>query len=154
MPRPALEALRLLVHQRDLVEGRLIPAMFDNEVQRDVFEVLATESQVSTVVDQLTARGDVDAADLLARLVVDDLGRVYSADDAAAVIAQLLRGAAQRELREIERDLRSGAMSPQDVHVTVRDVKERLLALDGDQGAAAEVDLREWLTSRRGAARP
>ena len=154
MPRPALEALRLLVHQRDLVEGRLIPAMFDNEVQRDVFEVLATESQVSTVVDQLTARGDVDAADLLARLVVDDLGRVYSADDAAAVIAQLLRGAAQRELREIERDLRSGAMSPQDVHVTVRDVKERLLALDGDQGAAAEVDLREWLTSRRGATRP
>ncbi len=154
LPRPALEALRLLVHQRDLVEGRLIPAMFDNEVQRDVFEGLAVESQVSTVVDQLSARGDVEAADLLARLVVDDLGRVYSAADAAAVIAQLLRGAAQRELREIERDLRSGAMSPQDAHVTVRDVKERLLALDGDQGAAAEVDLREWLLSRHGATRP
>ncbi|MHB8826371.1 MAG: DNA primase [Acidimicrobiales bacterium] len=153
LPRPALEALRLLVHQRDLVEGRLIPAMFDNEVQRDVFEGLAAESQVSTVVDHLTIRGDVEAADLLSRLVVDDLGRAYSAADAAAVIAQLLRGAAQRELREIERDLRSGTMSPQDAHVMVRDVKERLLALDGDQGAAAEVDLREWLTSRRGATR-
>jgi DNA primase len=154
LPRPALEALRLFVHQRDLVEGRLIPAMFDNEVQRDVFEGLERERQVSTVVDQLSARGDADAADLLARLVVDELGRVYSTADAAAVIAQLLRGAAQRELREIERDLRGGLMSPQDAHATVRDVKERLLALDGDQGAAAEVDLREWLLARHAVTRP
>ncbi len=153
LPRPALEALRLLVHQRDLIEGRLIPAMFDNEVQRDVFEGLERERQVSTVVDLLSARGDVDAADLLARLVVDELGRVYSEADAAAVIAQLLRAAAQRELREIERDLRGGVMSPQDAHATVRDVKERLLALDGDQGAAAEVDLREWLLARHGVSR-
>ena len=154
LPRPALEALRLFVHQRELVEGRLIPAMFDNEVQRDVFEGLETESQVSTVVDQLNARGDTDASDLLARLVVDELGRVFSDADAAAVIAQLLRAAAQRELREIERDLRGELISPQDAHVTVRDVKERLLALDGDQGAAAEVDLREWLLVRHAVARP
>ncbi|HSN02183.1 MAG TPA: DNA primase [Acidimicrobiales bacterium] len=154
LPRPALEALRLLVHQRDLVEGRLIAAMFDNEVQRDVFEGLETDRQVSMVVDQLSARGDADAADLLARLVVDELGRTYSAADAAAVIAQLLRAASQRELREIERDLRSGVMSPQDAHATVRDVKERLLALEGDQGAAAEVDLREWLLARHAVTRP
>ena len=154
LPRPALEALRLLVHQRDLVEGRLIAAMFDNEVQRDVFEGLETDRQVSMVVDQLSARGDADAADLLARLVVDELGRTYSAADATAVIAQLLRAASQRELREIERDLRSGVMSPQDAHATVRDVKERLLALEGDQGAAAEVDLREWLLARHAVTRP
>jgi DNA primase len=154
LPRPALEALRLLVHQRQLVEGRLIASMFDNEIQRDVFDGLAESRPVSATIDVLNARGDTEAADLLSRIVVDELGRHYSGADASAVIAQLLRAAAQREQREIERELRSGDLSPQDGHAMVRDVKERLLALDGDDGVAAEADLREWLLTRHGATRP
>ncbi len=153
LPRPALEALRLLVHQRHLVEGRLIGAMFDNDVQRDVFESLVDAGAVSTAVDLLNARGDTEAADLLARIVVEQPGRSYSALDAFAVIAQLLRAAAQREQREIERELRSGDLSPHDGHAMVRDVKERLLALGGDEGVSAEIDLREWLLARHGASR-
>ncbi len=153
LPRPALVALRLMIHRRAQVDERLVPAMFDGEVPREIFEALSQNRDVSAAVDTLGARGEAEAADLLARLVVDDLERVYEAPDVSAIVAQLLRAAAQRELRELERDLRSGVISPQEAHATVRDVKERLGALETDEGDLAEADLREWLVSRQGVPR-
>jgi hypothetical protein len=126
--------------------------MFVSETQREIFEALDSGQPVAAVVDVLRHRGEDAAAQSLARLVVDDVD-----DDAvsvAAVVAQLLRAAAQAELAALDRELREGRVAPDVVGATVRDVKERLEELEGEHGETAEADLRDWLLGRAGAARP
>ena len=151
-PRPGVEALRLRIHRPDEVGGRLVAPMFVNETQREIFEALESGQPVAAVVDVLRHRGEDAAAQSLARLVVDDVDG--DAVSVAAVVAQLLRAAAQAELTALDRELREGHVAPDVVGATVRDVKERLDELEGDHGATAEADLRDWLLERAGAARP
>jgi DNA primase len=148
LPRPGLEALRLTIHFPHDVQDRFIAEYFVNEVQREIFQGLSTGQSVSEVVDHLRRQGDDDAADVLSELAVDELDREYTVDDVTAVVAQLLRAAVTRELREIERELRGGDIAPDVAMATITDVKERLALLDSPQAHAAEADLRAWLISR------
>lgn len=148
MPRPALEALRLRVHFPLDVKNRLIMQYFVNETQREIFEGLQSERTISEVVDDLQRRGEDEASQILSRLAVDELDRDYTGEDVTAVVAQLIRSAVTVELKDVERDLREGRMSPDTAMVTVRDVKERLSLLESPDSDVAEHDLREWLIER------
>ena len=151
LPRPGLEALRLTIHFPNDVRDRFIEEYFVNEVQREIFLGLVSGQSVSEVVDDLRRRGDDEAAEVLGELAVDELDREYTVDDVTAVVAQLLRSAVTNELREIERELRSGDITPDLAMATITDVKERLALLDSHQANSAEADLRAWLISRAGA---
>ena len=151
MPRPALEALRLRVHFPLDVKNRLIAPYFVNETQRAIFEGLSSERTLSEVVDDLQRRGEEEASQILSQLAVDELDRDYTAEDVTAVVAQLIRSAVGVELKDEERDLREGRMTPDAAIVTVRDVKERLGLLESPGGDVAEHDLREWLVERHAA---
>ncbi|HUV57864.1 MAG TPA: DNA primase [Acidimicrobiales bacterium] len=148
MPRPGLEALRLLIHGRELVEGRLASALFVNDVQREIFEGVEDGRPISEVVDELFRRGEEVAGSVLSQLAVDELDREYGPADVSAVISQLIRSAASQELKNIERELREGGMAPDVVMATIRDVKERLNLLETVHGEIAEDDLRTWLVER------
>jgi len=64
------------------------------------------------------------------------------------VVSQLIRSAVNEELRNIERELREGAIAPDVAMATIRDVKERVELLGTPQGDIAESDLRGWLLER------
>jgi DNA primase len=128
MPRPGLEALRLCVHFPTDVKSRLIAQYFVNEVQSEIFEGLSGEKSLTEV--------------------IDEFDREYTDDDVTAVVSQLVRGAVKVELKNVERDLREGRMTPEVAIATIRDVKERVGLLETDQGLSAEKDLREWLVER------
>jgi DNA primase len=147
-PRPGLEALRLTLHAPDLAKDRFIAQYFVNETQREIFEGLSTRRSVSDVIDELERRGEDQAARLLSQIVVDDNDREFTSDDVTAVVSQLLRSAAAEELRNVERDLRNGRLSPEVAMVTVRDVKERVARLETGEGQDAERELRDWLLER------
>jgi len=145
LPRPGLEALRLVIHFPHDVRDRFVAQYFVNEVQREIFRGLTSGQGVSEVIDQLRRRGEDGAAEVLSELAVDELDREYTVDDVAAVVAQLLRAAVAVQLRELDRQLRNAEVPPEVAMATVRDVKERLALLDTAQHDTAEADLREWL---------
>jgi DNA primase len=148
MPRPGLEALRLYLHFPHVVKDRFIAQYFVNDVQREIFEGLSTGAPVSGVIDELERSGEDQAAAVLSQLVVDELDRDYTYDDVTAVVSQLLRSAVGEELKNVERDLRSGVLGPELAMATIKDVKERLALLETTQGEVAEGDLRSWLIVR------
>ena len=148
MPRPGLEALRLRVHFPNDVKDRLIASYFVNDVQREIFEGLSTDHSLSEVIDELDRRGEEEAAHVLSQLAVDELDREYTVEDVTAVVSQLIRSAVNVELKNVARDLNDGNLAPDVADATVRDVKERLVLLEGASGALAENELREWLLER------
>ena len=147
LPRPGLEALRLVIHFPHDVRDRFVAQYFVNEVQREIFRGLTSGQGVSEVIDQLRRQGEDGAAEVLGELAVDELDREYTVDDVAAVVAQLLRAAVAVQLRELDRQLRNAEVPPEVAMATVRDVKERLALLDTAQHDTAEADLREWLVA-------
>jgi DNA primase len=148
MPRPGLEALRLRVHFPSDVKDRLIAPYFVNDVQREIFEALASDKSLTEVIDDLQRRGEDEASQILSQLAVDELDRDYTVEDVTAVVSQLIRSAVNAELKNVSRDLREGRMTPEAADVTVRDVKERLVLLEGPSSEVAEQDLRAWLVER------
>jgi DNA primase len=147
-PRPGLEALRLLLNRRSDVEGRLDVALFVDEDQRFAYEALRRGGPLPEVVGALEAADQPAAAAIVSELAVVE--PALDADlDVGSVVAQLIRAAAQRELRAVEREMRVGEITPDVALATVRDVKERLEALGGPDAGSAEADLREWLSARR-----
>jgi DNA primase len=145
MPRPGLEALRLIVHGPVSMKDRFIAPYFLNEVQRDIFEALSTRQNASELIDEFERRGEEEESHVLSRLVVEELEHSY---DVAAVVAQLLRSAVRAELSKLNRDMLEGRVSPELAGANDRDVKERLELLETAQGEEAERDLRAWLLER------
>jgi DNA primase len=145
MPRPGLEALRLIVHGPVSIKDRFIAPYFLNEVQRDIFEALSTQQNASELIDEFERRGEEEESHVLSRLVVEELEHSY---DVSAVVAQLLRSAVRAELSKLNRDMLEGRVSPELAGATDRDVKERLELLETAQGEVAERDLRAWLLER------
>ncbi len=148
LPRPGLEALRLLVHAPELVADRLIAPYFVHDIQREIYLALGEGRSVASSIDLLERQGHDEAAAVLAELVVDELDHDYSALEVSAVLAQLIRAAVRSELTDLSRDLRASRISPELELSTQRDVRERLDLLDTDHAEAAELDLRAWLLER------
>ncbi len=136
------------MHGPEATKQRFIAPYFTNEIQRDVFEALATGQSLSELIDALERRGQDEAALVLSELAVEELDQTFGASDVTAVVAQLVRGAVREELRSLDRDMREGRVSPELAMATTRDVKERVELLEGPNGAAAEGDLRQWLIER------
>lgn len=147
--RPGLEALRLWLHFTPEVRERFIAQYFVNETEREIFGALSSGASTSEVIDTLARRGQEEAAHVLSQLVVDELDREYSNDDVTAVVSQLLRGAVHEELKNVEREMREGVLSPETVMATIVDVRARLDLLESAHAEVAERDLRAWLVSRR-----
>lgn len=146
LPRPGQEALRLWVHVAR-ARDRFVPAYFVDPVQRRVFDALREADTPGEAIDRLAASGDDDAAGVLARVVVDEVGE-ESDEAVAAVVSQLIRHATRTALRELETQLRRGEITPDAANVTIRDVKERLEWLGTAEAGRAEEDLRDWLIDR------
>jgi DNA primase len=145
MPRPGLEALRLIVHGPTAMKERFIAPYFLNEVQRDIFEALSTSQNVNEVIDEFNRRGEEEEALVLSELVVEELDRSF---DVTAVVAQLIRSAVRTERKNLNRDMLEGRISPELAGAMDRDVEERVQLLETDQGETAERDLRKWLLER------
>ncbi|MFP5375850.1 MAG: DNA primase, partial [Acidimicrobiia bacterium] len=94
---PELEALRLAVHRRDEVVGRLHPVLFSDEHNGVVFEAV---TRAATVHDAIAA-ADPQTADLLQRLAVEE-----ATADVDDVLSQLLRRAVGRAVAGLEADAR------------------------------------------------
>jgi DNA primase len=145
MPRPGLEALRLIVHGPTAMKERFIAPYFLNEVQRDIFEALSTNQNVNELIDEFERRGEEEEALVLSELVVEELDRSF---DVTAVVAQLIRAAVRAERKNLNRDMLEGRISPELAGAMDRDVEERVQLLETDQGDTAEGDLRKWLLER------
>ncbi len=130
---PELEALRLAVHRRDEVAGRLRAVLFADERNLAAFSALSTSA---TVHDAITA-ADPGAADLLQRLAVEE-----SSAEVDDVLTQLVRRAAQRALGELEADARANPEEALGLAATMTWLK---VTLEDLPDAEAADRLVEWL---------
>jgi DNA primase len=147
--RPGRAALALMVHAFEAVEGRIEAAYFLDPTQRLAFDALASGLLISDVLDALERREEMEVAQLIREISAEEPSESLSSErEISAVIAQLIRASAQAGLREIDRDFRSGLVTPDSALSVIRDVKLRLGELDGPGHADAENDLRLWLASR------
>ena len=143
---PEREALRLAVHRRDEVLGRLDRPLFSHVLAGSTFELLRETEDVHEAIH----RADPQTADLLQRLAVED-----SEADPDDVAIRLVERAVHRELLELQAEMRQspaenhGAYAP-----TIAWLKlalERMRADDVTQRASAleaERSLMDWLAQR------
>jgi DNA primase len=143
--RPGLEALRLIVHGPSSLKERFIAPYFLDEVQRDVFEALTRGQNISELIDGFERRGEIEQAQVLSELVVEELDYSF---DVTAVIAQLIRSAVRTELAKLDREMLDGRIAPTLASAIDRDVKLRAQLLETAQGESAENELRKWLLER------
>jgi DNA primase len=90
---PEIEALRLAIHQPELVADRLEDVLFADELHLAAFRALVEAEELH----QAIAHADPGAAALLQRLAVDEA--VAEADD---VVARLVEQAVDRALTELK----------------------------------------------------
>jgi DNA primase len=148
LSRPGVAALKLTIDYRTLALARLVPEYFVDTVQRDAFEALLVNESVSQAANELLTRGDAEAAELLQQLATQEPLELSSESQYISdVTAQLVRSASRSALLDLERNLRSGESSAENVMTTIRDVRDRLEKLDSDEAEIAENELREWLQS-------
>ena len=147
---PELEALRLVVHRREEVIRRLDGPLFSHVLAANAFQVL----RESTDVHDAIARADPQVADLLHSLAVAE-----SDADPDDVTIRLVERAVQREVRELQAEMRQA--SPQDQPAYAPAIAwlklglERMRADDVSQKDAAleaEESLVAWLAQRRAGA--
>jgi DNA primase len=102
VPRPELEALRLVVHRPTEVADRIDIGLFSSELARETFEQLASAMTLADAIESASP----EVADLLAQLAVED-----TVEDPGDVLRRLAEQAATRALGELRRDARSAAPS-------------------------------------------
>jgi DNA primase len=146
---PELEALRLAVHRRDEVIGRLEAPLFDHILARTTFSLLRESAGVHEAID----RADPQVADLLQRLAVEESDA--HPDD---VTIRLVERAVQKQLQELQAEMRQAPPDQQAGYIPIitwlKLGLERMRADDVNQRDAAieaEERLVGWLTERYGA---
>ncbi len=141
--RAGLEALRLLVHERDALIDRLAPVLFFDEIQRAAFEILRDSSSLHDAVDEAEERGD-DVSGLMRRLAVEE--PMSEADD---VVAQLVRAASRRALSQVDVQARLHPENFAELSATFSRVKKDLEELDEPELVSSASDrLLAWLVER------
>ncbi len=146
--RSGIEALRLALHEPERTLTRLISTLFVDDLQRRCYEVLAASNGHATAIDEAEARGEVDVADLLRRLLVEEPYHPPAGiDEVASVVAQLIRHATQRVLVERQAAVRSGELQARDVIQEISVAKQLVARLEGTDGASAEKELLDWLST-------
>jgi DNA primase len=102
VPRPEMEALRLVVHHPMEVAERIHIDLFGSDLAREAFEQLASAMTLTDAIEAATPQ----VADLLAQLAVED-----TVEDPEDVLRRLVEQAASRALEELRRDARSATPS-------------------------------------------
>jgi len=137
-PGPELEALRLAVHQPQVVANRLEAALFADELHLAAFRALAS----ATTLHEAIASADPDAAELLQRLAVEE-----AEEDADDVMIRVIEECGKRVLQDLAREAR-GSGSPEGAP-TVAWIKLALEELRIPEARGdAEARLVPWLVSR------
>ena len=139
--RPGLEALRLAVHRPEAVAARLEPFLFPDPLQRRAFEVLAEAETLQRAMEE-AEEDDPQVAALLRRLVVEE-----PAEDADAVIVQLVRIAARRALADLESQARLSPEAFAELAPLTARLWHDLEDLDAPDGGVIAADrLLAWLS--------
>jgi DNA primase len=145
---PELEGLRLALHRREEVAGRLDASLFSHVLAANAFDVLSRTADVHDAIDQ----ADPQLADLLQRLAVEETDA-----DPDDVTIRLVERAVQKELRELQAELRQSAPADQAAYSpTIAWLKLGLERMKSDnvaqrEGALEAEDLLvAWLAERRG----
>ncbi len=94
------QALRLLLHDRELIAKRLAPVLFESALHREALHAILETSSVHEAV----ALGDPDVGDLIGALVVGELN-----EDADDLVARLVDRAAGRVLRTMQVEARQSS---------------------------------------------
>jgi DNA primase len=143
---PELEALRLVVHRREDVLGRLDEPLFSHALAATVYALLIRTSDVHDAIEA----ADPQAADLLQRLAVEETDA-----DADDVIVRLVERAVQKEVRELQSEMRQAPAEEQAAYAPIiawlKLGLERMRADDVTQHGAvmeAEQKLVAWLAER------
>jgi len=141
--RAELEALRLAVHNPELVADRLEPVLFPDDTQRAAFEVLSASQSLHEAIES-AAQLSEEVADLLHRLAVEE-----PSADADDVVVQLVRFASRRALAEIDAQARISPGRFVQLATTSSRIKKEVEDLD-DPGLCAEAAdrLLAWLVER------
>jgi DNA primase len=149
--RPGEEALRIALHSPDRILPRLSVILFDDELLRRAYLVLAASGGHAPAIDAAEAQDDHDVTDLLRRLLVEEPHEPTGGTDlVSAVVAQLVRHATRRVLAQREAAVRSGALEARDVVAEISAAKELVDRLEGPDGEDAERELVEWLSAESG----
>ena len=147
--KPGVEALRRMIHEPQMMEGRLVGEMFSDPIQRTAYIALASGEPLVHCIDDLNRRGDEWSADLLAVLAVEEPLESTTADDVEArvteLVAQMLRAAVQDALADVNRQMRDGVVTAESGLMVIRDVRQRLELLGQSGNENVEQELREWL---------
>ncbi len=143
---PEMEALRLAVHRRDEVVSRLDRLLFSNVLAATAFDLLRSVDDVH----QAIGSADPQVAELLQRVAVDETDA-----DADDVTIRLVERAVQKELRELQAEMRQLPPPEQAPYApTVTWLKLGLEQMRDDdiahRGAALEAEERlvAWLAER------
>ncbi|HET6963224.1 MAG TPA: DNA primase [Acidimicrobiales bacterium] len=149
---PELEALRLAVHRREEVVDRLDGPLFSHALASNAFDLLRESADVHEAI----RRADPQAGDLLQRLAVEETDA-----DPDDVMIRLVERAVQKELRELQSEMRQAPPEDQPAYApTIAWLKlglERMRADDITQreGALeAEERLVAWLAERHASLGP
>ena len=135
--RPGLEALRLVIHRRADVEGRLEPALFSDDLQRITFQtIIDAGGNLHEAAD--SAPAEVRA--LLVRLAVEE-----PRGEVDEVVLQLVRDAARRQLRQVTGEARTSPSAVEEAAAAAAWVQE---LDDPSAAAAATARLVAWLVVR------
>ncbi len=117
VPRPELEALRLVVHRPMDVAERVHIDLFGSDLARAAFDQLASAMTLTDAIEAATPQ----VADLLAQLAVED-----TVEDPEDVLRRLVEQAASRALDELRRDARSATPSVSHDELSKRSGRLRL----------------------------
>lgn len=142
--RPGLEALRLVVHDREKVAHRLDALLFADPLQRAAFEAFDAAGSLHDAVEAADQQ-DPSVAQLLRRVAVEE-----PAADADDVIVQLVRNASRRALGEVSSQARIKPDAVGELAEVIARVRLDLDDLDDPTRAAAAADrLLAWLVVNR-----
>lgn len=144
---PELEVLRLLVHRRDEILGRLSRCLFPHPLARNAFELIAANSDLHTAVQF----ADPQTGDLLQRLAVEE-----SDADPDDVMIRLVERVVRSEVDELQVEMRGAPADQQSEYspliawlklglerMRADDVTERPAAIEAEERMVA------WLVTRR-----
>ena len=141
--KTGLEALRLAVHNRELVTHRLEAVLFSDPTQRAAYEVLAASGSLHEAIE-LAEERRADVADLLRRLAVEE-----PSADVDGVVVQLVRFASRRALAEIDAQARLFPERFVELAALSSRVKKTVEELDDPGLVTAAADrLLAWLVER------
>jgi DNA primase len=144
--RPGLEALRFAVHRPEAVADRLDEALFVDDLHRRAFRALVESENLHEAI----GRSSPEVADLLRQVTVEEpfepdgtLG-----DPVDAVIAQLVREAARRELGLIQARARTNPVGLEEASLLTAQVKRWLAELDDPATCRESADrLLAWINA-------